>query len=327
MKLRIMKELKKIKKHYGEKAMHFCRDNFGLLLDQEGLLLSLIDKSIFSKKDFFHDLFTENKQNEFKAFLYKNADNYNNISEEDYIKSAQELLNSVGYEFYHCTSVEDVKQFQKYYRDDESLCTFNSIQNRLNTCYIFWIVRKELLEDINALDGKREMKRQDEYGTSCCSIQISKQGGYVSIKNRYNHKVSNCDATFSNNLENIIEGLTLALQTEFNIKFKNNKNNFELNNYINVNDKFYKYSVEVDGRHFGVDWYQDENFNVIEIDTNTQMIFDHFLLDFKEKSLFNILKNNTDLDIIFDKVIMYTNYEEYQQEEDESGILKLYIEK
>lgn len=35
----LSKELKEIKKKYGEKFMHICRDNFYSLLEKEGLLI------------------------------------------------------------------------------------------------------------------------------------------------------------------------------------------------------------------------------------------------------------------------------------------------
>ena len=51
--------------------------------------------------------------------------------------------------------------------------------------------------------------RQDEYGTSVISIQFDRDDTHtLSIKNRYNHKVEKPDATFSNNLNNIVAGLT-----------------------------------------------------------------------------------------------------------------------
>lgn len=35
----LSRELKEIKKKYGEKFMHICRDNFSSLLEKEGLLI------------------------------------------------------------------------------------------------------------------------------------------------------------------------------------------------------------------------------------------------------------------------------------------------
>jgi hypothetical protein len=109
----------------------------------------------------------------------------------------------VGYDFYICKTKQDVLQFKKYYKSTEVICTYNNIEHRLNNYHIFWIIKK----DIALIEHKgNNRNRQDEYGTSCCSIQINKNNNSdLSIKNRYNHQVSSCDATFSNNLDNIAE--------------------------------------------------------------------------------------------------------------------------
>lgn len=60
------------------------------------------------------------------------------------------------------------------------------------------------------------------------SIQMAKQGGFISIKNRYNHTVQNPD--------NIIYGLSASLMQYFNIKFHIN-NNIMPNGYTFVGDR------------------------------------------------------------------------------------------
>ena len=42
----LSKELKEIKKKYGETFMHICRDNFSTLLETEGLLSKVLEKHI-----------------------------------------------------------------------------------------------------------------------------------------------------------------------------------------------------------------------------------------------------------------------------------------
>ena len=83
---------------------------------------------------------------------------------------------------------------------DERICTLRD-SHRHEKYHIVHAI-KEGAENLNRLDFKMP-ERQDEYGTSVISIQMRKSGGHVSIKNRYNHRVPNCDATFSNDLENI----------------------------------------------------------------------------------------------------------------------------
>lgn len=317
-----MKDLQIIKKKWGDTAMKFCRENFPLLLDQTGLLPQLLQETIHDKC-FFKDLLDSSQALNFKTYIYSIAD-VDDSQEELSNKSVQELLSEKNYVLQHCKTADEVKHFKKYYRSDESLCTFSDISNRLKTCHIFWIVKEELLTDINYFDSNRDMKRQDVYGTSCCSIQFSKRGGYLSIKNRYNHKVSNCDATFSNNLDNIVEGLTNAFRGEFNLEFDSHKSKIDLDNYVMLKGKFYKYTQEQGGNHFGRDWYQS-NDGVVEINKAHQKIIDnHYLLDFKTKTIKNLLDYNTDLDLQFDKIVVFKNELDYRQSDDEYGVLKIF---
>lgn len=321
-----MNELKKIKKLYGETGMRYCRDNFHVLLDTPGLLIKTLNEKIHSRKSFFKDLLEagDNEISKFKTFIYDSAEVEVGSSESEApAKAAKELLDEAGYILYECETPDDVDSFKKYYRGDELLCTFNDSEGRLRTCRIFWIVKKSIVDDIEALDDKREMRRDDEYGTSCCSIQFSKRGNYLSIKNRYNHKASNCDATFSNNLDNIITGLTEAFKNDYNIEFDTNNSSLNILGYTYLNGKMYKYNREISGRYFGDDFYQNADGQVVTLDTNIEKIIgDHFLLNFKEKSLFNLLENNTDLDMTFDKIIVMGEAE-YDEAEDEPGVLKI----
>ena len=88
------------------------------------------------------------------------------------------------------------------------LCSFAI--KRLQTHHVFFAVKD------NALNLKRSdfinPLREDEYSTSVISIQFTKGfNNRISIKSRYNHSVDNPDATFYNNLENIVPGLTTKL--------------------------------------------------------------------------------------------------------------------
>ena len=129
---------------------------------------------------------------------YKEEVNYN-------VENPKDLLNKAGYILYECKTEEEVQSFKKYYAKGEELCTFNG--NRLDSCYVYFAVKKDV-DNIKREDYK-EPKRQDQYGTSVVSIQFTKDDTHtLSIKNRYNHTVDNPDATFSNDLDNIIKGLT-----------------------------------------------------------------------------------------------------------------------
>ena len=50
------KELNQIKKIYGEEMMHLCRELFPTILEQEGLLLSILKNNIAPTHSFATDI-------------------------------------------------------------------------------------------------------------------------------------------------------------------------------------------------------------------------------------------------------------------------------
>ena len=206
-------ELKQIKKIYGEDMMHYCRDTFPSILDKKGKLSEILTKVLAPTHSIYKDIKEANCLNDFKIFI-----NTINDEEEKRLVTVKqtpaELLAKVGYDLYECKSEEDIQSFKKYYAKGESLCTFRG--GRLRRCHVFFAVKRNV-DEIKREDFKNP-RRQDYYGTSVISIQFSRgESNILSIKNRYNHIVPNPDATFSNNLENIIPGLTYAFENEYNL--------------------------------------------------------------------------------------------------------------
>lgn len=239
-------ELKKIKRAYGEKFMHLCRKFFPTILEQEGELYEILT-NLFSDncKTLYEDITSEEKELEFKKLVFSKYDKI----DETYVetnKSPYELLDEAGYILYECHSEEEIQKFRRYYYPGEELCTFRG--DRLNECVVFFAVKKDV-DSIKREDFKNP-KRQDQYGTSVISIQFyRKPPCVVSIKNRYNHKVKNPDATFGNDLELIAPGLRYSfkelLRKRGIILDSSNVQKFELPNYIKASDgKFYKFNSE-----------------------------------------------------------------------------------
>ena len=203
-------DLKIIKDNYGERMMHLCRELFPTLLEKEGLLSSLILKKFNPSRFLYEDIIENKLVYDFKNYIYNLVD----VEKKEIIqthKTPRELLSEAGYDFYECKTEEEIQSFKKYYETDEELCTFNG--GRLDRCYVFWAVKKDV-DDIKRKDYKHPI-RDDKYGTSVMSIQFTKGNiNTLSIKNRYNHTVNNPDATLSNNLENIIPGLTESFEKE-----------------------------------------------------------------------------------------------------------------
>lgn len=321
----VKNELVRIKKAYGEKAAHYCRGNFPLLLDSPNLLSDTLKSLVFgaNRKEFFTKLLASGQADAFKAMVYERSGFVQAKEEPVTRKPVKELLSEVGYDFFVCKTEKDVAAFKKYYKSGEILCTFNDVSARLNSCHVFWIVRKELANNIDALDSKRMMKRQDEYGTSCCSIQFSKRGGYLSIKNRYNHKVINCDATFSNNLDNIVPGLAAAFHRDFKIETPTTQK-LDIEGFVYLNGKYYRYYHEFNGLHYGRYFYQTTN-GVRELNPDKQICFEGLLVDLERKTTTYLPAPDCGLSLTFRKVIVHKDESEYNRAPDTAGVLQIFI--
>lgn len=284
-------DLKVIRKKYGEKMYHFCRESFPTLLEEPGKLSKLLSDNFHESHSLFDDIVANGKESEFKNFIYSLVDVENN-NELVQIKTPEELMSEAGYVLVECYNEKDIQKFRKYYAPGEELCTFNG--GRLNRCRVFFAVKKNVL-DIKREDFKNP-KRQDEYGTSVISIQFTKDGTYtLSIKNRYNHTVNNPDATFSNNLDNIIPGLTESFERHKGIIQMYKSNRFEIKGYVRANDgKYYKYNYEINNVYYCPDNIIIDNFNVKKYDKSRYLIIDYFIIDLSNKSISLYDKNLRD---------------------------------
>jgi len=153
-----------------------------------------------------------------------------------------ELARSVGYELTgpFQSASEFVLLDKQDFRQGERLCTFNDPAGRLKDYNILWIRSAEAADTLPAdqltvdklsdawkkylktigrydqitktydLSGLRPT-RDDPYGTSSMSVQVSRKGTHVSIKNRYNHTVANPDNTLDSDLDNVVYGLKHAV--------------------------------------------------------------------------------------------------------------------
>ncbi len=288
------KDLKLIKKKYGEKMMHYCRSELSTILENDGLLPSLLLEHFNENHMLYDDIEKEDKLEEFKNYIYSLIDVENNNKKvED--KTPEELLSKAGYNFYECKTEEDIQSFKKYYSKGEELCTFRG--GRLEKCHVFFAVKKNV--DEIKRENFSKPKRQDEYGTSVISIQFTKESCALSIKNRYNSTVNNPDATFSNNLDNIIEGLAKSFENQYGFVQENNSD-FELKNYVNVKGKYYKYNYEIDNVYYCLDNIIIDNFDVKKYDDERYIVFDYFVLDLKEKKILTEVEYDSFIDGIVD---------------------------
>ena len=275
-------ELKKIKKYYGEYMAHFCRDNFATILETENKLLDILLKNIYPSHNILKDIKYEFKEEEFKEFIY-NKSNPKRLEKVIVNKDPKELMSDAGYNLYKCTNESEIQSFKKYYKESEALCTF--MGNRLDRCYVYFAVKKNI-DEIKREDFE-EPSRQDLYGTSVISIQFTKDDSHVlSIKNRYNHTVKNPDATFSNNLDNIIPGLTESFSKYYGMRQNIKSSEFELRNYVRDNSgKMYKYNSEYNNVYCCPNNVVLNNFNATIYDTSRYLLINNLLIDFSLKKI------------------------------------------
>ncbi len=213
-------------------------------------------------------------------------------------KDPYELARSVGYELtgpFESTG-EFVPYDQQDFRPNERLCTFNEPTSRLRNYHILWLRHAEVNEtlpaDMLTLDtlsntwkiylktiGRYDQDsdsydltdlrpaRDDPYGTSSMSVQISRQGTHVSIKNRYNHTVSNPDNTLDSDLDHVAYGLKRAVYTWVGREDLMDKTSVALaEGYIADNDGgIHAYQYEEDNVYYG-DYEYIENGVVTTID-------------------------------------------------------------
>jgi hypothetical protein len=200
--------------------------------------------------------------------------------EPDEVEDPFALLDQAGYEAYYADTKEKQDAIKKYFQSGEKLCTFGT--NRFKNYYIINAIRKDV-DNIRREDFRGKEKRDDEYGTSVMSIQVAKRGGFISIKNRYNHSVPNCDNTLKSNPDNIIFGLSQAIQEHFSVSFST-KQSVLPDDYMLVGRNIFKVSVEISGIFYGDRAYV-KNGEIVEPAREKGLyLFDYFIFDAQTKT-------------------------------------------
>lgn len=282
-------ELKRIKKLYGENFMKLCRSLFPTLLEQEGVLLEILTSSFATNsRTLYDDIVNNGLEYKLKEYVFSKLDVEDKEKKTKVDKSPYELLDEVGYDLYECKTEEEIQEFKKYYAKGEELCTFRG--GRLDRCEVFFAVKKDV-ENIKRKNFKKP-KREDEYGTSVMGIQFNKKGlCTVSIKNRYNHTVNNPDATYGNDLDRIILGLTQSftnLLEERGLELNSsNVEKFAIPGWTVAGDgKYYKYNMEIGGIYYCPKNIIIQNGEVKKLENpEKQILIENFVLDLQNKTL------------------------------------------
>ncbi len=278
------KDIVLLKKYYGEKFSRLCRDLFPSILEEEGKLFNIIDNHFAHSHNLYDDLITNDCLDDFKTYIYSFIFNNNKSVTTNLLP--QQLMSMAGYNLYECKTESDIQKFKKYYIPGEELCTFRG--RRLETCHVFFAVKKDVAE-IKREDFIKP-ERQDKYGTSVISIQFSKNNNnYLSIKNRYNHTVPNPDATFGNNLDNIIPGLNDAFKNQYGFNICNKEEELYIPGYVMASDgKLYKYNYELYNTYYCPNNVIIDAGKLIDDfkDKSRYIFIDYFIIDMHKKRIF-----------------------------------------
>ena len=295
----IKKDFDTIKKLYGEGMAKYCRSHLSTIFEIPGKMPELLQKYFAPIKGLYEEL--EVQSNELDklnlTIMAEFMEEY--LSSQDFsgeIETPEELFAKAGYDFYECKTVEDMMRFEKYYAWGEKICTYNNPQGRLDSCHVFWAVKKDV--DNIKRENFKHPERQDEYGTSVISIQFSKEhGNSLAIINRYNHAVnSNSNATFSNCLDNIIPGLTYSFEKHLGIKQEFEKHDLSFGGFVKAQDgRLYKFHTKTVNLYYcnnnmviesEMQWDGDDNMIAHYYDKARYEVFDNYILDIKEKRIF-----------------------------------------
>lgn len=200
------------------------------------------------------------------------------VSEYETGKNPIQLLNEAGYDAFVVNTEQQKNSIKKYFRPGEQLCTFNDPYRHIQYYMIHAVKR-----GADKIKPSSNPQREDEYGTSVISIQIAKGGGFISIKNRYNHTVNNPDSTFGNNPDNIIHGLKNSLQKYFGVNF--NASDIPLpEHYISVHDQLVYYNLEDETTYWGPTYYVQHG-QITKVQTDRETVMDHMIYNDKDKTI------------------------------------------
>lgn len=270
-----------LKDKYSERMAKACRSLFPTLFEKQGAISKLMLEKFYPNPTIYEDLIL-GKADTFKNFIYGFYDIEQPTVKTD--KTVEELMDEAGYKIYECHNNDELASFKRYYKKNELLCSFN--QDRLSHCRVFFAVKKD------ADQIKREAFpipfREDLYGTSVMSLQFEKGStNALSIKNRYNHKVSNPDSTLENNLENLKPGLTYAFERQYGLNItRPEKTKLHLFDYVLASDdRYYKFNYEINGVYYCPNNIIIDHGTVKKCDSSRYKLLDYLLVDYHNKSI------------------------------------------
>lgn len=227
-----------LKKFVGDYAYSYIKN---IAVDQDKLRHALVTpqnaRNVFSELDEFQikSICAEISANDTFGTIRE-------TTQEEIIED----FKKAGYDTVIFDDEEKIAECKKYYAAGEVICTYNNLSGRMSQYHMLVAIKK----DIDKIQRSKTPQREDEYGTSILNIQIAKNGSHMSIKNRYNHTVSECDSTLNNNLDLLVPGLQAKVLGYYKIACLHKNKNY-YNHITNINGIYLKYSVEKNNVYFG----------------------------------------------------------------------------
>ena len=274
-----------LKKFIGDYAYSYIKN---IAVDQEKLRKALVTpqnaRNVFSELDEFHikSICAEISANDTFGTIRK-------TTQEEIIED----FKKAGYDTVIFDNEEKIAECKKYYAAGEVICTYNNLSGRMSQYHMLVAVKK----DIDKIQRSKTPQREDEYGTSILNIQIAKNGSHMSIKNRYNHTVSECDSTLNNNLDLLVPGLQAKVLGYYNIASLNKNKNY-YKNIVNINGVYLKYVTEVENVYFG-NFVLDSKNGVRFADNGRYYVntdYDNLcVLDFHDKRVIKLLNERNQI--------------------------------
>lgn len=227
-----------LKKFVGDYAYSYIKN---IAVDQDKLRHALVTpqnaRSVFSELDEFQikSICAEISANDTFGTIRE-------TTQEEIIED----FKKAGYDTVIFDDEEKIAECKKYYAAGEVICTYNNLSGRMSQYHMLVAIKK----DIDKIQRSKTPQREDKYGTSILNIQIAKNGSHMSIKNRYNHTVSECDSTLNNNLDLLVPGLQAKVLGYYKIACLHKNKNY-YNHITNINGIYLKYCIEKNNVYFG----------------------------------------------------------------------------
>lgn len=283
-----------IKKFIGEHA-YKCIEN--MAYNSEAIRVALVTPT--NARAIFADL----SEYEIKSIV---ADISNSGTIGTVRNTTQEEIKQAFAESGYTTVIFDdeqaISECKKYYNAGEVICTYNNLEKRMQEYHMLVAIK----EDIDKINRSENPQRDDEYGTSILNIQIARNGSHMSIKNRYNHTVSQCDSTFDNDLNHVTMGLQSMVLGYYGFAGITKANNKYYNNVVNIGGIYLKYHTERNNIYFGafvLDGVNGASFTDSSRYYITKGIENNYknmpmVLDFKNKIAIDLIGNNGKIPLI-----------------------------